>query len=137
MITTKKKEFAVRLIARAGIILGDEFVFGLSSESKSQTLARLSRNAGGRPFIFVEDRIDTLRIVRTNCSTFSVRNALATWGYNTPRQVATLLQEDPMATILDATSFRAFLEPHIGKLKETEATNVEGVHDAAKKSRTV
>ena len=93
VITTKGKEFALRLLGAAGVGVPPDRVFGLGSGPKGGVLAQIVEAHGGEGAVhgfFVEDRADTLAAVQAAHPATAARFelVLADWGYNTPAQRA-------------------------------------------------
>ena len=86
IITTKSAEFAVELLAHAGIAIPPENIYGLGSGKKHDVLAQVLSHTGAASAVFVEDRLKTLEQVQ-QCGTADVKRCtrllLAAWGYNT------------------------------------------------------
>lgn len=89
IITTKQERFAQRLLSHHQVLLPPERIFGLErNRPKPDILADLLARPGlaGRPFHFIEDRLETLLDVIARPALDAVRLYLVDWGYNTPLQ---------------------------------------------------
>jgi phosphoglycolate phosphatase-like HAD superfamily hydrolase len=96
IITTKQERFAQRLLSHNQLFLPPERIFGLErNRSKPEILTHLLARPGlaGRPFHFIEDRLETLLDVAARPELNVIRLYLADWGYNTPRQRAQAARE--------------------------------------------
>ena len=84
VVTTKEGRFARKLLARQGVSLGDEDVYGKEARRPKRTIL-LELVAGGDAarVWFVEDRIRTLEDVKKEPALDRARLFLAAWGYNT------------------------------------------------------
>jgi hypothetical protein len=135
VITTKAKEFSLRLLEQQGLYNVDgskiltNHIFGLGSGPKADVLCNILRHHHEDVVaVMVEDNLDTLfKILKKNELKGKVLPTLASWGYNTPVQ-----QQAAMTVyfqVLDATecaSIERVLDPKAVRifLKEfNELTN--------------
>jgi phosphoglycolate phosphatase-like HAD superfamily hydrolase len=81
IITTKEGRFARELLARQGLDLSPEGIYGKETRRPKADVLRALRTAGGRIW-FVEDRLQTLEAVAGQTDLDDVRLFLAGWGYN-------------------------------------------------------
>jgi hypothetical protein len=89
IITTKEGRFVGELLARAGVTLAAERIFGKESKRpKADVLRALKDEEPGRRLWFVEDRLKTLDVVAARPDLDDVRLFLADWGYNFPAERA-------------------------------------------------
>jgi phosphoglycolate phosphatase-like HAD superfamily hydrolase len=83
IITTKSREFALKLLAEEGIQWPEARIYGFGSGPKVETLNKLAKNIKGTTkYTFIEDRVKTLRTVAKDQSLNHVNLYLASWGYN-------------------------------------------------------
>jgi phosphoglycolate phosphatase-like HAD superfamily hydrolase len=81
IISTKESRFIRQLLGREGIKLGPDQVYGKETgRSKGAVLGELLSRYD--EIWFVEDRLATLRAVRSQAELANVRLFLADWGYN-------------------------------------------------------
>ncbi len=85
IISTKEGRFIKQLLQKQGIELKDEQIYGKESKRpKHQILLELQQAYGeGAAIWFVEDRLQTLRLVEKREGLETVTLFLADWGYNT------------------------------------------------------
>jgi phosphoglycolate phosphatase-like HAD superfamily hydrolase len=91
VITTKEGKYAQLLLARNGVSLPLDRVWGKErARPKAELLKTLHRDQGVayRDIWFVEDRLKTLHTVEQQPDLVEVGLFLATWGYNTPAERA-------------------------------------------------
>lgn len=87
VMTTKEGRFAHLLLEANGVILPASQVWGKERARPKADLLRILRQEEGvhyRDIWFVEDRLQTLRLVQQQADLGAVGLFLATWGYNTP-----------------------------------------------------
>ena len=94
MITTKAKEYALRLMEQASLFGSDDLileshVFGLGSGSKPDVLAKILDERQSTQAMMVEDNLQTLHKIQASKIQDSVLPVLASWGYNTAAQQET------------------------------------------------
>lgn len=106
VITTKSERFCARLLARAGIALPPERLFGNEAGTKPDVLAALQTE--GRILHFVEDYLGTLERVAADPRLDRVRLYLADWGYNTDAMRARA-NTQPRIAVIDYGAFAALL----------------------------
>ena len=107
VITTKGERFCARLLARAGIDLAAERLFGHEAGPKPEILAAL--RAEGRVPHFVEDYIGTLERVAGDPRLGAARLYLADWGYNSAA-VRARAAAHPRIAVIDFQAFAALLD---------------------------
>jgi phosphoglycolate phosphatase-like HAD superfamily hydrolase len=93
IVTTKEGRFVQQLLQQQNIRLPTRWIIGKEvRRSKSQTLRELLANYSDRtPTIwFVEDRLETLRVVQQQPDLAAVQLFLADWGYNTATMRASI-----------------------------------------------
>ena len=106
IITTKGKDFAVRLLRAAGLGVDPAHVYGLGSGPKPVVLRGLLGPAAPR-CVFVEDRLKTLQAVRAAPGLGGVQCALAAWGYNTAADRTTAAEAG--ISVIDTAEFDQLL----------------------------
>lgn len=87
IVTTKEGRFARKLLARQGLDLGVEDVYGKEAGRSKPVIVRelVEPRSPARSLWFVEDRLKTLEAVKSTPGLDDVGLFLAGWGYNTPR----------------------------------------------------
>ncbi|GAC1503861.1 MAG: hypothetical protein NVS2B14_16610 [Chamaesiphon sp.] len=96
IVTTKEGRFVFKLLQQQGIHLTEQWIIGKESRrSKSQTLRELlgASTENVANIWFVEDRLKTLQSVQQQPDLNAVKLYLADWGYNTPQERASVLQD--------------------------------------------
>ncbi|MEA5573632.1 HAD family hydrolase [Calothrix sp. UHCC 0171] len=89
IVTTKEGRFAQKLLQKEGIELPREVIFGKEAKRpKYEILRELKQKAGGSQVSmwFIEDRLNTLQLVKQQSDLEDVQLFLADWGYNTPSE---------------------------------------------------
>jgi phosphoglycolate phosphatase-like HAD superfamily hydrolase len=96
VVTTKEGRFARKLLARQGLDLGVDDVYGKeAARPKSTILSELAEpRSPARRLWFVEDRLQTLDAVKRTRGLEDVGLFLADWGYNTARDRETAREDD-------------------------------------------
>lgn len=110
IITTKGKEFALPLIAQAGLDVPDDRVYGAGMGSKEAVIDALAKSGDvgeHRTCVFVEDLVGTLVRVSTALHCRSIL-ALAAWGYN-DEDDADAARKHGFAVHDDPEAFAAFV----------------------------
>lgn len=109
IITTKQDRFAKELVARAGIRIAPERVYGLDRlgrDGKRGVLAAFRAANPGATIHFFEDRVATLeKLVQVE----GLQLHLVDWGYNTEEQRARASASEHM-DLLDRAALAALLE---------------------------
>jgi phosphoglycolate phosphatase-like HAD superfamily hydrolase len=92
IITTKEGRFVKQLLQKQGVNIPDEFIWGKEiKRSKADSLRQILAGGQSQPRIFfVEDRLPTLTKIVSQSDLDSVQLYLADWGYNTPRERASV-----------------------------------------------
>ena len=87
VVTTKEGRFARQLLARQGVELGAEDVYGKEARRPKREILKelVARHAAGDTarLWFVEDRLETLADAARDPALEGARLFLAAWGYNT------------------------------------------------------
>lgn len=84
IISTKEGRFIQQLLQQRGIELEDGQIYGKESKRpKHQILLELQQSYGDAVIWFIEDRLQTLRLVEKREGLENVTLFLADWGYNT------------------------------------------------------
>lgn len=104
IITTKAKDFAIRLLEQQGLYRNDDskiptdHIYGLGSGPKSTVLEHiLKEKDGDYVAIMVEDNLETLyKIMSVPSLQGRVTPVLASWGYNTDAQQHQATQDNFM-----------------------------------------
>ncbi|NET30468.1 MAG: HAD family hydrolase [Cyanothece sp. SIO1E1] len=110
IISTKEGRFIHQLLLQQQIDFPPQKIFGKEiRQPKHQTLRQLiqpvSINTNSEPKIwFIEDRLKTLHIVQQQPDLTAISLFLADWGYNTPADRDTTLQE-PRIQLLSLQQF--------------------------------
>ncbi|NJL62959.1 MAG: HAD family hydrolase [Methylacidiphilales bacterium] len=89
IVTTKEGRFAHKLLKKEGLDLPREVIFGKEvKRPKYEILRELKQKAGGSQasMWFIEDRLNTLQLVKQQSDLDDVKLFLADWGYNTPSE---------------------------------------------------
>ncbi|BAZ13827.1 hypothetical protein NIES4071_56670 [Calothrix sp. NIES-4071] len=87
IVTTKEGRFAHKLLEKEGIELPREVIFGKEAKRpKYEILRELKANATEANIWFIEDRLNTLQLVKKQSDLDDVTLFLADWGYNTPSE---------------------------------------------------
>ncbi len=87
IVTTKEGRFAHKLLQKEGIDLPREIIFGKEAKRpKYEILRELKANASAANIWFIEDRLNTLQLVKKQSDLDDVTLFLADWGYNTPSE---------------------------------------------------
>lgn len=92
VITTKAKEYAMRLMKQQGLYASDDskilesHIFGLGSGPKHEVLASILAQRKADKAIMVEDNLKTLEKIMASDIEDRVIPVLASWGYNTKEQ---------------------------------------------------
>jgi phosphoglycolate phosphatase-like HAD superfamily hydrolase len=90
IVTTKEGRFAHKLLQKEGIDLPREVIFGKEAKRpKYEILRDLKANANAATIWFIEDRLNTLQLVKQQSDLDDVTLFLADWGYNTPSERVT------------------------------------------------
>eukprot|EP00924_Labyrinthula_sp_SR-Ha-C_P000377 maker-scaffold_25-snap-gene-5.55-mRNA-1 protein AED:0.00 eAED:0.00 QI:283/1/1/1/1/1/2/124/550 len=124
VITTKQKQFALRLLESAGLDFPEERVFGLGSGPKHEVMKKLweenEKGVSERCF-FLEDRLNTLlkasnhgNILSDDCGW---EFGFANWGYNTKEQELQARQKH--FKILNLEGFSQFVDIYLEGLEES------------------
>jgi hypothetical protein len=97
IITTKAKEFAVRLLEQQGLyndgggdrqkLLKESHIFGLGSGTKADVLQSILEERNGDIGVIVEDNIATLDEITSSPIRDKVLPVVASWGYTTKEQL--------------------------------------------------
>lgn len=106
IISTKEGRFIHQLLQQQGIELGEAQIYGKESKRpKHQILLELQQAYGEDTMIwFVEDRLQTLRLVEKREELKNVTLFLADWGYNTAAERQEAEQRDRIH-LLSLTQF--------------------------------
>lgn len=88
IITTKEGRFVQQLLAQAGLKFPQKWIIGKESKKpKYEVLRELLKTWGETTSIWlIEDRLNTLLLVRDQPDLESIQLFLADWGYNTERE---------------------------------------------------
>jgi phosphoglycolate phosphatase-like HAD superfamily hydrolase len=87
IVTTKEGRFAHQLLQKEGIDLPREVIFGKEAKRpKYEILRDLKAKAEGANIWFIEDRLNTLQLVKQQSDLNDITLFLADWGYNTPSE---------------------------------------------------
>ena len=101
ILTTKERRFVQQLMKREDVSFAAEDIYGLHEiVNKETTLAEFVRSGQYSYVAFVEDRLATLERMLPVGGLEAVRFAYAPWGYTTPGQRASALQ-NPRITVLE------------------------------------
>jgi phosphoglycolate phosphatase-like HAD superfamily hydrolase len=99
IISTKEKRFIQQILQQSGVDLTDIRIFGKEvKRPKHQILRELKAETPGI-FWFVEDRLKTLQEVQAQPDLQDLGLFLATWGYNTPNERATVAHDPTIRQI--------------------------------------
>lgn len=106
IISTKEGRFIQQLLLRHNIDLMNVRIFGKEvKQPKHQILRELKAEAGqDATFWFVEDRLKTLQVVQKQPDLQDVQLFLATWGYNTAAERASVV-DDPAIHLISLDQF--------------------------------
>jgi len=101
VITTKHKDFAVKLLELAQLDIPQDCVYGQGMGHKEMIINQLSQVHRGKSCFFLEDRLDTLVRASTalSCPAYL---AFAGWGYNTSKEIASARHQKFM--VMDSQS---------------------------------
>lgn len=104
IVTTKESRFVKRLLLRAGIMLGDEQIFGKDCKRPKPKTLKLLKDTLPSPIWFVEDRIAALKAVQAEPGLEDVGLFLGDWGYNLEGD-RRLAAKDPSLNLLSLEQF--------------------------------
>lgn len=109
IISTKETRFIQQLLRAQQVTLPTEQIFGRDRQlPKAEILRQLQTQANqeqqGLPIWFVEDFLPTLETVKQARDLRSIGLFLADWGYNTPQDHQTVVQ-DPRMGLLTLAQF--------------------------------
>jgi len=109
IITTKEGRFVRQLLQQQGLDLADSQIFGKEvRQPKAQTLRDLMQKFGNQTnplsIWFIEDRLKTLQVVKTQPDLMPIKLFLADWGYNTEPERETARQDERI-TLLSLEQF--------------------------------
>lgn len=107
IISTKEGRFIQQLLQQHGLDLSNLQIFGKEvKQPKHQILRQLKLEQGNQAvFWFVEDRLKTLQTVQEQPDLQDIELFLATWGYNTNAERASVA-DDPTIHLLTLEQFR-------------------------------
>jgi len=111
IITTKEKRFAKKLLDTRQIAIPAPHIFGLKEGSKINVLTQLVNRPeyANVPFIFIEDRLETLLNVSAEDDLHHVQLLLADWGYNSEHDRVAALKHSRIS-LLSLKNFTSILE---------------------------
>ncbi|MEM9136985.1 MAG: HAD family hydrolase [Cyanobacteria bacterium P01_F01_bin.42] len=99
IVTTKESRFVHRLLGRAGIVLGNDQIFGKDCKRPKPKTLRLLKTSLPLPIWFIEDRIAALKAVQAESDLQDIQLFLADWGYNIARDRKEADQSDAMTCL--------------------------------------
>lgn len=105
IVTTKEGRFAHKLLQKEGIDLPREVIFGKEAKRpKYEILRELKASTEGANIWFIEDRLNTLQLVKKQSDLDDVTLFLADWGYNTPSE-RLVAHSDPRMHLLSLAQY--------------------------------
>ncbi|HTL89304.1 MAG TPA: HAD family hydrolase [Leptolyngbya sp.] len=100
IISTKEGRFIKQLLHQQGIEIKDQQIYGKEAKRpKHQILLELQQAYGDVPIWFVEDRLQTLRLVEQREGLEKIGLFLADWGYNTASERQEAEKSDRVALL--------------------------------------
>jgi len=111
IVTTKQRRFAQALLHDAGIILDDAAIYGLGSGPKADTLCELQAKHEGARLSFVEDRVETLRLVANDPRLFGCELYFAEWGYSNAEQQAKIAAMPRVRSLATGSDLGVLYQP--------------------------
>jgi phosphoglycolate phosphatase-like HAD superfamily hydrolase len=99
IISTKEGRFIQQLLQQHEIDLTNLQIFGKEVKQPKQEILRQLKAKQSGVFWFVEDRLKTLQVVQQQPDLADVKLFLATWGYNTPAERASVANDSTIHQI--------------------------------------
>lgn len=110
IITTKAKEFTIKLLKAVNLDVPEDRIYGLGSGPKPEVLSQIMAKHGG-PCVFVEDRVKTLvDVINTDSVRDMTTMILADWGYNTEADRETAISSGKIQVFSQAQHHQFLVE---------------------------